>query len=219
MPRIDDVKESEAKKNYRLLRRTSRVTPGNNQSVTGGRTRFIGLQSLIVIGSQLVAGLLEVTGSIKILGLGILDVAGPATFSATLDVTAETRLRGVTTLEKDLNVKAGGKVTVEGARPMMIGLSSSGFPGVEFPTGLLSSSNSGVGLSTTAGGGTLGLTTALANLSKGSTGVSANGTEVSVLGPLVASAGVNLAALPTKSAAGQVANIQVDSTGKMWRLI
>jgi hypothetical protein len=126
MPRIDDVKESEAKKNNRLLRRTSRVTPGNNQSVTGGRTRFIGLQSLIVIGSQLVSGLLEITGtlegvgailwrgSIKVLGLGTLDVAGPAKFSATLDVTAETRLRGKTTLENDLNVKPAGKIVVEG---------------------------------------------------------------------------------------------------------
>lgn len=239
MPRIDDVKESESQKNYRLLRRTARVTPGNNQSVTGGRTRFIGLESLIVIGSQLVSGLLYITGSlegvgailwrgsIKILGLGTLDVAGPAKFSATLDVTAATRLRGpttiedtldvtaetrlraATTLEDNLTVKNAGKITVEGTIPMVIGEGR-----VSFDSGaMLAGSASGAGLRATAASGSpeVRVTNTQAVLTSGNAGfnsVVVDATGTSVLGKIF------LKGLPTIS--GVSANVTVDpDTGQL----
>lgn len=97
---------------YRRLEALESMVMLGNTDVSRGNTIFRGLRSLIVKGSEYVEGLLEGIGtfiwqgSMKIIGLGTLDVAGPATFSATLDVTASTRLRGPTTVEDTLDVTA-----------------------------------------------------------------------------------------------------------------
>jgi hypothetical protein len=145
-----------------LARRVAKLEsarPLGNSDVSRGNTIFRGIRSLVVKGSQYVEGLLEGIGdfvwrgSMKITGLGTLGVEGPATFSATLDVTAATRLRGPTTiedtldvtaetrlrgdatLEKNLTLKDGGKVTVEGPNALTVGITSADVPGIEFADG------------------------------------------------------------------------------------
>jgi hypothetical protein len=215
MPRIDDVKESEAAKTKKLVRRANRATPGNNQSVTGGRTRFIGIQSLIVIGSQLVTGLLEVAGrfegngtilwrgSMKILGLGTLDVDGPATFRATLDVLAATRLRGKITLEDDMTLVGPGKIKVG---TVTMGVTSNGRPGIELEGGILSSAEDRVAL--TQGSATVGVSETFAAMAFGASAVLVRQDGTTIVGPIY------LPALPPIS--GVSTNVAVDpQTGKL----
>lgn len=88
---------------WRLLERIDRLETmvyGRSSSVTNGRTRFIGLESLIVIGSQLVSGLLHVIGRVTISGLGVLEVLGLIELDGTMRVTG------------DIIVLPGGKIQV-----------------------------------------------------------------------------------------------------------
>jgi hypothetical protein len=139
---------------------------------------------------------------------------GATTIENTLDVAAQTTLRGVTELLADLKVKNSGKITIEGVRAMLIGLLSTGYPGIEFPAARMTSTANGLLLSTSAGGGQLGLSPTLANLSVGSTSVSMNGAMVSVLGPFTTTDDVFLKNLPLKS--GVTANVYADpETGQL----
>lgn len=84
---------------YRLLERLDRAETqpfGKSTSVSEGQTRFIGLESLIVIGSQVVSGLLHVIGRLTIEGIGILTV------------------NGLIELFGNMKVKAGGTIEVDG---------------------------------------------------------------------------------------------------------
>lgn len=83
----------------RLLTRMDRVENGaplRSTSVTGGRTRFFGLESLWVIGSAMITGALHVVGRVVIEGLGILTV------------------NGMVELVGNMLVKAGGWIKLDG---------------------------------------------------------------------------------------------------------
>ncbi|TFC78157.1 hypothetical protein E3O45_05960 [Cryobacterium sp. TMS1-20-1] len=185
MVRRDILGRGAAKDLGLRVKHSAVATPLASTSVSNGRTRFIGLESLIVIGSQLVSGLLSISGSlegvgaiiwrgsIKVLGLGTLDVGGPATFSATLDVTAETRLRGATTLENDLNVTAGGKILVAGSSPVTVGVTGNGFPGIETSAGRLTGGSNQLAMTNAAGSAAVAVQSDRALVAYGT-----NGTQV-----------------------------------------
>jgi hypothetical protein len=224
----------------RLIARVSRLESGSmleKVSITAGRMRFIGgvlrLDSnalLELVGKANITGTLEGVGTIlwrgsmKILGLGTLDVDGPATFKATLDVTAdtrlrgptsiedtldvtaETRLRGDTTLEKNLSVRTGGKITVEGSSPVTIGVTSDGRPGVEMSGGRLSSAEDRVAL--TKGTATLGVADTFAAMAFGANAMLVRENGTTFVGA------IHLPDLPTIS--GVSANVTVDpDTGEL----
>jgi hypothetical protein len=133
------------------LNRVERGTPMGSASVSRGRTRFIGEESIIVEGSGRVTGTWIIDGSLE--GDGQISWTGPSDFDGdvkitktldvtaetnlsgptiiddTLDVTAETRLRGATTLESDMSVTNGGKVKVG---TVTLGITSNGRPGLDF---------------------------------------------------------------------------------------
>ncbi|MHC9046816.1 hypothetical protein ACYX8G_19700 [Microbacterium saperdae] len=84
----------------RLLERIDRLETmvyGRSSSVTDGRTRFIGDESLIVIGSQLVSGVLRIVGRLILEGLGILTV------------------NGLIELFGSMIVKSGGSIDINGS--------------------------------------------------------------------------------------------------------
>lgn len=115
----------------RLLTRNDRsetASPLRSTSVTNGRTRFFGEESLIVIGSQLVSGFLRVTGRLIIDGLGILTV------------------QNLIELFGSMRVRAGGDITLDGGKiyvgGMVIDPSDSG-GSVTFPGGAKVTANDG----------------------------------------------------------------------------
>lgn len=88
-----------------------------NASVSKGSTRFIGLESLIVIGSQLVSGLLHVVGRVTISGLGILEVLGLIDLTGRMVVSAdgEIVIGNVTIKDGKITVGAGGaQIVIDG---------------------------------------------------------------------------------------------------------
>lgn len=109
------------RKFWRLLERMDRLETmvyGRSSSVTNGRTRFIGLESLVVIGSQLVSGLLHVVGRITISGLGILEVLGLIDLTGTMRVQAggEIVIGNVSIKDGKIIVGAGAsQVIIDGA--------------------------------------------------------------------------------------------------------
>lgn len=106
---------------FRLLERIDRLETmvyGRSSSVTNGRTRFIGLESLIVIGSQLVSGLLTVVGRITVTGLGILEVLGLIDLTGRMRVQAggEIVIGNVSIKDGKITVGAGGsQIVIDGA--------------------------------------------------------------------------------------------------------
>lgn len=113
----------------KLVARVSRLESGamlENSSITNGRMRFIGGLLRVDSGGRVeIVGTLEGEGPLGWVGLAAFD--GPVEITDTLDVTASTRLRntldvtGPTTLNatvqllKDMLVKAGGKIVIEGS--------------------------------------------------------------------------------------------------------
>lgn len=90
---------------YRLMERVDRLenqAPGGATSVSEGSTEFIGEESLKVIGSQVVSGLLQVIGRLTVSGLGILKVDG------------------LIDLLGNLKVRDGGYVLVDGDAPIIL---------------------------------------------------------------------------------------------------
>lgn len=106
---------------FRLIRRIrdlETMVYGRSSSVTNGQTRFIGTESLIVIGSQLVSGLLHVVGRITISGLGILEVLGLIRLTGTMQVQSggEITIGNVSIKDGKITVgTGGGQVVIDGA--------------------------------------------------------------------------------------------------------
>lgn len=73
-----------------------------------GDSRFVG--TLDVEGPSTFSGTVDVTGDIKVIGNAVFD--GDVSITKRLIVTAETFLRGKTTVEDDLEVVAGGKLKI-----------------------------------------------------------------------------------------------------------
>ncbi|MDF2990806.1 MAG: Peptidase [Microbacterium sp.] len=86
------------------IERLETMVYGRNASVHSGSTEFVGENSLIVRGSQLVSGLLNVIGRLIVSGLGILEVNG------LIDLLGRMRVRG----GGGVTVEDGGDIVVDG---------------------------------------------------------------------------------------------------------
>lgn len=116
MARIDNLKADQLAAFSRKQRQLGAATPLKHSSVSNGRTRFIGPESLVVDGSSLVQGEERVTGTFYLDGVGYvagtfvvngtLDVNGPASIDGTLGVN------GATTLNSSLTLGSGGRIYV-----------------------------------------------------------------------------------------------------------
>ena len=116
--------------------RTELTAMLRSASVHDGQTRFVGNESLIVEGSQKVSGWLIVTGTLRGTGTlewlgtmnlsGAQNITGPATFTGQLTVNGPWKfvgageITGNAALTGDLNVKAGGRIVVEGANAITL---------------------------------------------------------------------------------------------------
>ncbi|QLD11377.1 hypothetical protein [Microbacterium oleivorans] len=90
---------------------------GRSSSVTRGRFRFAGNESLLVQGSQKVEGWLVVTGTERV--TGTLEVQGRLIASGAIGLTGPTSITGSTTIAGDVSLKGtmavdGGEIQVKG---------------------------------------------------------------------------------------------------------
>jgi len=100
----DDDPGREIDRFVERVERTETMVYGRNASVHSGSTEFVGENSLIVRGSQLVSGLLNVIGRLIVSGLGILEVNG------LIDLLGRMRVRG----GGGVTVEDGGDIVVDG---------------------------------------------------------------------------------------------------------
>lgn len=115
---------------FRVLTRMDRLENGSplrSTSVTDGRTRFVGNESVLVEGSGKVSGWWIVTGTLRVIG--------------TFQMLGNMIVEGVMTLTGEINVAAGGKITVGG---MVIDPANGG--SVTFPGGAVVRGGSGGGV-------------------------------------------------------------------------
>lgn len=185
----------------RILRENrvvQRAAPLGRTSVTNGHTEFNGNESILVNGSGKVTGWWIVTGWLKVVGTllmegfmsitgnvtatGIFNQNGPWNLAGTGGITGDVSSTGNWTQTGFYTISAGGKITVLGPLPMVIGTTSGGRPGIAFPGGVLSSSADRIVME---GGGSVGVIAASNfaglyydsghNLATGSTGTVING--------------------------------------------
>lgn len=112
----------------RRLRVLETTQPMGYSSVSQGRSRFAGNESILVEGSGKVEGWWIVTGTQRVTGRwegsGTCDWTGPASFRGKMDITGDAlisgntsvtgrmRIRGETTVESDLRVTNDGRILV-----------------------------------------------------------------------------------------------------------
>jgi hypothetical protein len=134
MARLDNVTRGEFEELRRQVRIMSTTTPGGNTSISSGRTRFVGNESLLVEGSQKVSGILDITGTLKGVGSmlwngfvtltstftakgttrfeGDTTQVGPHHVQGNQDITGTLAVKGAATLESNLTVNSPGKIVV-----------------------------------------------------------------------------------------------------------
>lgn len=154
-PRLDDALSAlkRLQQDVELLKRSG---AGRSASVSKGRTRFVGVESLVVEGSQQVSGALNVDGTLTVAGTesvtgtlvigGAEIVNGQLIIHGTLAIDGETTMSGDTTLTGDLVVNGGGQILVDGSTDMTIGTVTDGRAGIDFGIGELSSNGNDIGL-------------------------------------------------------------------------
>jgi cytoskeletal protein CcmA (bactofilin family) len=192
------------------MNRLERGTPLGSSAVSRGRTRFIGEESIVIEGSGRVSGTLIVDG--KIDGEGKMSWTGPADFDGdvkitkTLDVSAETRLRGETTLEANMNVTNGGKVVVGSVE---LGITSNGRPGLDFDGATLTEASDRLAMG--SGTATVGVAPTFAAVAVGNKSVVVTNTDTTLSGP------VKLASLAAAPSGTAVYTVVADASGKLHR--
>lgn len=193
-------------------------------SVTIGRVR-IGGTAILLIDSN---GGLVIDG--KLTGSGRFVWTGPAAFDGdvkitkTLDVTGTTKLNATVELFNDLLVKAGGKMTVEGSVPMIMGVTPLGTPGIQFGAATLSSNGAGVALasgsaSVLAEPSAAGIRFGAIQLYVNSTGATV-AARLDVTGAIAGQANMSAAGSffnPGITSATASPNVYADSTGKYFK--
>lgn len=104
---------------WRILRRIhdlETMVYGRSSSVTNGRTRFIGNESILVEGSGKVSGWWIVTGTLRVVGtlemLGNMVVNGVTTFVGMMTVNGPWALNGDGDIAGNVTVLPGGKIQV-----------------------------------------------------------------------------------------------------------
>lgn len=173
--------------------------PMGYSSVSEGRSRFVGNESLLVEGSAKVAGWLVVTGTERITGLlegsGTLDWTGPCNLKGKVTVTGDTdfigrltttgdvELGGNTVIKKDLDVQAKtrlrGKVTLEADLEIL--------PGGKIKAGTMVIDTTGGGSVTFANGARVGSSGATVSVLMGTSAVTVdnNSAKLSAAGKAV----------------------------------
>lgn len=124
---------------FRLLERIDRLETmvyGRSSSVTNGRTRFVGNESLLVQGSQKVEGWLVVTGTERVTGL--LEVLGRLVVAGALDLTGSLNVDGGSITAGNVRIE-NGKIYAGG---MVIDPDDNG-GSVTFPGGAKVTANDG----------------------------------------------------------------------------
>lgn len=129
--------------------RTENAAPLKSTSVTDGRTRFVGNESLIVEGSAKVEGWLIVTGNQRV--VGTIEVQGDGVFSGNVDITGD--------------VTQTGTYTIPGALPIVIEIVN-GQPQVSVGGGYVRGFQDGVAMGQ-PGGGIVTATSAGAGIARG----------------------------------------------------
>lgn len=242
MAGLDDLSAGGMADLVRRVEKLERSPQLGNTSVSRGQTQFIGTLSILVSGSGKVTGTWFIDGALE--GEGTLGWSGSAAFDGpvditdTLDVLAATTLQGDVSLESNLSVKAGGKITVEGS-PQIALASAGGTATLQFSDGPRLWSNGAAAildLGSTSGPRVVVAPGGVSMTSpNGTYVVQANNTNTDLRAPvgggyitlhsggasvnmplLVNNATVTMASLPTK--AGAVANLHVDGAGKLWRI-
>jgi len=212
---FNDPKANQVRSLKRAPRQVAVATDLRNASVSGGRTRFIGLLSLIVEGSQLVSGLLYIAGTLRAIGAifldgittvtGVWNQNGPWNLSGAGGITGDVVQTGTT------RVRGGGKVIVEGADPVTLGLTSSGRPGVQFSTGSQVVGTADGAQITNAAGNGFAYAGDTVGLQRGSKSVEVTGVGVT------ASAPFRIQSLPIAPSGTTVYMVVSDASGNLYR--
>ena len=235
----DPSGKSEIADLYRRIRALEAGSPLGNSSITEGRLRVASPEGLLVEGSARVSGQLDVDGTETVSGTltvtgtlnadGTISLTGPVTITGTTsmegdttqvgahhvqgdqDITGTLAVKGAATLENDLTVQIGGKITVAGADPVVLGVTSGGAPGLEWSAGgTVVGGSSSVSLAYTNKlilAGASG-----AQLGSGSSKVNVTDAGTTISGDMFSN-------LPTISASGRTPNVWCDpSTKKFYRL-
>ena len=228
----------------RLVARVSRLESGamlENSSITNGRMRFIGgllrIDSggrveidgeLSGIGKFLWDGIVTLTSTFTAKGRTLFEgdttQKGPFHVEGDQDNTGKLAIKGDTTLEKDLNVKPGGKIIIEGTQQITLS-SVAGTATLQFSDGpRLWSNGAAARMDSGPGTGIVLATDSAAILRSPNTAnaVATSDTGTLVSGPLTASsATVNFTNLPPLAVTGVPAGVVVvnATTGKLSRSI
>jgi hypothetical protein len=211
MVRINNLKADNTQKVLRRIARTATTPPLDSASVHNGRTRFVGLLSLIVEGSQLVSGLLYIAGTLRAIGAVFLD--GITTITGILNQNGPWNLAGDGGITGDVihtgkfRIRAGGEIEVEGGIPLVLGMTPNG-PGLEFGNGTDFAGGPGGALIRGASGTAVGINLLSAVMSAGSNSVTVSllaGTTTN--GPATFQDGVKMTGIPKKAVAGVPANL------------
>jgi hypothetical protein len=191
---IDDIK-SEVDSLYERVRKLETHDPLGNASVSRGSTRFLGNESLKVIGSALVSGWLIITGTLKVVGTllieGVTTLTGPLNvnggwgingnggINGTWIMNGAGTIIGAVTQTGIYTLTAGGQFVIAGSLPMTVGVQG-GLPGVYFPGGSLNSASDRIRM--VNGSSQIGAAAGSAVLLFGANGVLANATGVALNG-------------------------------------
>lgn len=216
---------------HELIRRIEsleRANPLAHSSLGRGRMRFYAGSELLiengalnVTGSATIAGLLDVTGTASI--SGILNVSGHTTLSGDTTIAGPTGIIGELTIAGDADIT--GATSISGDTDISGALNIDGPLDVRGPTTLAGATSLSNDLTVTAGGsikaGSVeilpdgGGQIALANGAITSDGFGMG--LVNTIGIQISSPSTRITNLPDTSVA--VANLHVDSSGKLWRVV
>lgn len=148
MTRRDNPRDSIIPDILRRLRTLETASPLGSSSITRGALRVASNEGLKVEGSAKVSGWLIVTGTARVTGRlegsgtfdwtgpmnlqGAQTITGPTTFTGEMivngpwklvgngEITGNVDLKGILNLLRDLLVKAGGKIVIEGADQIVL---------------------------------------------------------------------------------------------------
>lgn len=196
------------------LRALETADPLGFSSITRGQLRVGGTAVLLVdsSGGVVIHGRLNGDGTLE--WTGITTLKGTTRFEGDTTQKGPFHIEGATELKGDMAVKSGGKITVEGANPIVLS-QIAGAAQMQVGAAKLIGASDGFALGVsdrlvTAGPG--GVT-----VQGGANSVSVNNaTGTAIVGPLSASnASINFTNLPLK--AGAANNLHIDSAGKVWR--
>lgn len=182
----------------RDVRRLQASTAIQNTAVDRGALRVKSAEGLEVgtaedpTGSQYVYGILRIIGQLTGSGTynwsgtmnqtGATNLRGPVKITGengTLEVDAETLLRGLTRVLDDLRVQSGGKIVIEGQNPITIATNSQGVAALSFQSGAQIASNQGAVVLSNSDGTVIGI-------GNGVVGIQADKIDVTKLPPLPA---------------------------------